>query len=237
MDYYDILIDGISPKLYVSRIVHGKSWIAAELSDGRYGIALHDTLQSRERMFPTLVGMPAREAAGAARSWNLLEASEGMAVINAFHNTSEHMHELGAQCGFDKSCTKGMVTEGKKIALIGHMSLQPGALDGASEVYIIERRPKPGDYPDSACEYLLPDCDIVIMTASAAINKTLPRLLELSKNAETIIIGPTTPMCPELKALGISRLSGMVIKDKTAFERWTLEKPGSPYPYGDVFMI
>ena len=80
MDYYDILIDGISPKLYVSRIVHGKSWIAAELSDGRYGIALHDTLQSRERMFPTLVGMPAREAAGAARSWNLLEASEGMAV-------------------------------------------------------------------------------------------------------------------------------------------------------------
>ena len=29
----------------------------------------------------------------------------------------------------------------------------------------------------------------------------------------------------------------MVIKDTTAFERWTLEKPGSPYPYGDVFMI
>lgn len=58
MDYYDILIDGISPELYVSRIVHGKSWIAAELSDGRYGIALHDTLQSRERMFPRLSGCP-----------------------------------------------------------------------------------------------------------------------------------------------------------------------------------
>ena len=68
------------------------------------------------------------------------------------------------------------------------MSLQPGALDGASEVYIIERRPKPGDYPDSACEYLLPDCDIVIMTASAAINKTLPRLLELSKNSRIKLI-------------------------------------------------
>ncbi len=237
MDYYDILTDGISPELYVSRIVRGASWIAAELSDGRYGIALHDRLQSRERMLPALEGLTAREAAGAVRSWNLLEASEGMAVINAFYNTPGRLKELGAQCGFDKSCTQGMVTEGKKIALIGHLSLQPDALDGADEVYIIERSPKPGDYPDSACEYLLPGCDIVIMTASAAINKTLPRLLELSKNAETVIIGPTTPMCPELKTLGISRLSGMVVRDKADFERWTLEKSGSPYPYGDVFMI
>ena len=237
MDYYDILISGISAELYVKRIIHGMSWIAAELSDGRYGIALHDTLQSRDRMLPTLEGLPAREAAGAVRSWNLLEASEAMAVINAFYNTSERLKKLGALCDYDKSCTKGMETVGKKIAIIGHMSLQPEALNGVSEVYIIERSPKPGDYPDSACEYLLPACDIVIMTASAAINKTLPRLLELSKNAETIIIGPTTPMCPELKTLGISRLSGMVVRDKTAFERWTLEKSGSPYPYGDVFMI
>ncbi len=237
MDYYDILISGILTDLYVKRIIHGMSWIAAELSDGRYGIALHDTLQSRDRMLPTLEGLTAREAAGAVRSWNLLEASEAMAVINAFYNTSERLKELGALCDYDRSCTKGMETVGKKIALIGHMSLQPEALNGASEVYIIERSPKSGDYPDSACEYLLPACDIVIMTASAAINKTLPRLLELSKNAKTIIIGPTTPMCPELRTLGISRLSGMVVRDKTAFEHWTLEKSGSPYPYGDVFMI
>lgn len=237
MDYYDILISGISSELYVERIVHGRSWIAAELSGGLYGIALHDRLCSRERMFTTLEGLPVRRAAEALRSWNLLEASEGMAVINAFYNTSERMDALDARCGFDKSCTQGMVTEGKKIALIGHLSLQPDALSGADEVYIIERSPKPGDYPDSACEYLLPGCDIVIITASAAINKTLPRLLELSKSAETVIIGPTTPMCPELKALGIARLSGMVVRDKAVFERWTLEEPGSPYPYGDVFMI
>lgn len=237
MDYYDILIDGISPELYVSRIVHGKTWIAAELSDGRYGIAMRHDLESRGRLFDSLIGLSARKAAGAVRSWNLLEASESMAVINAFYNTPERMGKLGAKCGYDKSCTHGMVTESKKIALVGHLSLQSGALDGADKVYIIERNPKAGDYPDSACEYLLPDCDIVIMTASAAINKTLPRLLELSKNADTIIIGPTAPMCPELKALGISRISGMVVRNKAAFERWTLEKPGSPYPYGDVFMI
>ena len=188
-------------------------------------------------MFPTLEGLTARKAAEAVRSWNLLEASEAMAVINAFYNTVEHMDTLGARCGFDKSCTQGFATEGKKIALIGHLVLQPDALKGASEVYIIERDPKPGDYPDSACEYILPDCDIVIMTASAAINKTLPRLLELSKNAVSIIIGPTTPLCPELKALGIDRLSGMVVRDKVTFEAWATASHGSPYKHGDVFMI
>lgn len=237
MDYYDILIDGISDEVYVSRIIRTRSWIAAELSDGRYGIALHDKLQSRERMFPSLEGLTARKAAEAARSWNLLEASEAMAVINAFYNTEERLDKLSARCGFDKSCTQGFATEGKKIALIGHLVLQPDALKGTSEVYIIERDPKPGDYPDSACEYILPESDIVIMTASAAINKTLPRLLELSKNAVSIIIGPTTPLCPELKALGIDRLSGMVVRDKAAFEAWATANHGSPYKHGDVFMI
>ena len=237
MDYYDILINGISDKLYVSRIVNGKSWVAAELSDGRFGIAMHYTLESRARQFGSLEGLDARTAASAVRSWNLQEASEGMAVINAFYNTREHMTELGAQCSYDKSCTEGIITESKKIALIGHLSLQPEALKGASKVYIIEREPKPGDYPDSACEYILPQCDIVIMTASAAVNKTIPRLLELSKCAKTIIIGPTAPLCPELKALGIDRISGVTVRDKISFERWAVENHGSPYPFGDVFMI
>lgn len=237
MNYYDILINGISDELYVSRIINGKSWVAAELSDGRFGIAMHYTLESRERKFDTLEGLDARTAASAVLSWNFQEATEGMAVINAYYNTPEHMDELGAHCSYNKSCTQGMVTEGKKIALIGHLSLQPDALKGASEVYIIEREPKPGDYPDSACEYILPQCDIVVMTASAAVNKTMPRLIELSKCAKTVIIGPTAPLCPELKALGIDRISGLIIRDKEAFERWAVENHGSPYPYGDVFMI
>ena len=54
MDYYDILINGITDELYVSRIVHGKSWIAAELSDGRYGIAMRHELESRSRLFDSL---------------------------------------------------------------------------------------------------------------------------------------------------------------------------------------
>ena len=126
---------------------------------------------------------------------------------------------------------------GKKIALIGHLKLHPDALMGAKEVYIMDREPHEGDYPDSACEYILPGCDMVIITGSAAVNKTMPRLLELSRNAKTVVIGPTVPMCPELKSLGIDRLSGMVVTDKAGIIDWMQKVRGNPYPFGKSFTI
>lgn len=237
MDYYDILINGISDDVCVVSVTNGRTWTAAELSDGRYGIALHNTGRSFARSFDTLVGLPASKAAEAVRSWNLEEASEGMAVINAFYNCEHNLRRLSAQCEYDTSCTEGMDTHGKKIALIGHLSLQPKALEGAEKVYIIERDPKPGDYPDPACEYLLPECDIVIITASAAINKTMPRILKLAENAKTVIIGPSAPLCPELLSGGVSRISGMIVRDKAEFKAWVSDGCGNPYPFGSVFMI
>lgn len=237
MNYYDILIAGVDKRLRVRRIIHGVSWVAAELDGGRFGIALHERLESRPRMYPTLVGLCAREAAEAVRSWNLLEASEGMAVINAFYNTMEHIESYGAACDFETRCTDGMDTVGKKVAVIGHMALQAQSLRDAAEVYIIERAPKDGDYPDAACEYLLPDCDIVIITASAAVNKTMPRLLELSMGAKIVIVGPTAPLCPALGVIGIDRISGMVVRDKEAFVEWMTQHSGSPYPHGETFML
>lgn len=70
-----------------------------------------------------------------------------------------------------------MDIEGKTVALIGHLKLGDEALKGAKEVYIIERDPRDGDLPDSACEYILPECDVSIITGSAAVNKTMPRCL------------------------------------------------------------
>lgn len=237
MDIYDTLINGIDGEPTVSAVIHGLTWTAAELSDGRFGIALRNQAATVHRRFGSLEGLGARLAAQAVRSWNLEEASEGMAVINAFYNTPARLAELDAGCGYDKSCTQGMATEGAKIALIGHLKLQPDALKGADKVYIIEREPKSGDYPDPACEYILPECGIVIMTASAAINKTLPRLLKLSENAKTVVIGPSAPLCPEILQHGITRVSGMVVRDIPAFKEWMMTESGNPYPYGDVFMI
>ena len=89
---------------------------------------------------------------------------------------------------------------------------------------IMDREEKPGALPDSACEFVLPECDLVIITGSAAINKTMPRLLALSQNAEVILTGPTVTCCPELLSLGINRLNGRVITEKETMLKAIVEK-------------
>lgn len=236
-EYYDILINGIPTGIRVRRIMRGKAWTGAELDNGGFGIAMRTAGQSIKRLFPSLEGMEAAEAAQAVMSWNMEEASEGMAVINAYYNSQSRMVSLGCRDDYNRRVTSGMETKGKKIALIGHLKLHPDALMGAKEVYIMDREPHEGDYPDSACEYILPGCDMVIITGSAAVNKTMPRLLELSKSAQTIVVGPTVPLCPELKSCGIARLSGLVVTDVEGITGWMTEVKGSPYPFGETFTI
>ena len=60
---------------------------------------------------------------------------------------------------------------------------------------------QPGDYPDSACEYVLPTCDYVFISGSAFVNKTMPRLLELSRDATS------TPAAPLLLEYGVDHLT------------------------------
>ena len=59
-----------------------------------------------------------------------------------------------------------------------------------------ERRPLGGDLPDQAGEYLLGRQDCVCITGSAVANKTLPRLLELSRSAYVVLVGPSVPLAP-----------------------------------------
>ena len=237
MDLYEVLTDSVDSSATVERIIRGEAWTAAQLDDGSFGIAISLSLDTRPRIFKSLIGLKAKDAAQAVRSWNLSEASEAMAVINACLNTPSRIERLSAAGEYELKSTHDMDITGKKCAVIGHMSRQAEALRGADEVYIIERAPKDGDYPDSACEYLLPQCDIVVITASALVNKTMPRLLELAKNAKTVILGPTAPLCPELKSLGVYRISGMAVTDIIGFEDWMMRVKGNPYPFGRVFEI
>jgi len=236
-EYYKILLDGIDTDATVTDVVRGKSWVGAELSDGSFGIAMNTQGSSIPRSFPTLVGLEAKTAAAAVMSWNMEESSEAMAVINAFYNSESKLRELNALAPFARSCTEGYETEGKTFGIIGHLRLPAESFTGAKAIYTLERRDIEGDYPDAACEYLLPECDYVIITGSASINKTMPRLLELSEKGTSIVIGPTTPMCPALIGRGVDRLSGMIVRDKEEFKKWMVEFSGNPYPYGIPFMI
>ena len=221
--YYEILQAGLPEELTVERLIHGISWTAAVLNDGRTGVAMHTAGETVPRVFDTLIGLPLSKVGKALLSWNMEEASEAFAAVNAFYNTPECGHIQPEAKTLD-----GIELAGRTVGMIGHM-IGHGNMTWedfvcAKKFTIMDREEKPGALPDSACEYVLPECDLVIITGSAAINKTLPRLLELSRNAEVILTGPTVTCCPELLSLGINRLSGRVITEKEAMLKAIVEK-------------
>lgn len=221
--YYDILKSGLPDSVFVERLVHGVSWTAAVLGDGSVGVAMHTPGETVPRMFGSLIGLPLNQTGQAMLSWNMEEASEAFAAVNAFYNNPA--------CGFLKPEAKTLDgidlrnrTVGMVGMMLGHSNMTAEDFLCAKHLYIMDREEKTGAMPDSACEYYLPQCDLVIITGSAAINKTIPRLLELSRNAEVILTGPSVSCCPALRDLGIHRLSGRVIIEKNEMLKAIVEK-------------
>ena len=74
------------------------------------------------------------------------------------------------------------------------------------------------------------------MTASPLVNKTLPHLLELSKDAYTILAGPSCPMCPQLLDFGnqllvLERARSLAREGYTVIQ--TTHHPEQSYMYSD----
>jgi uncharacterized protein (DUF4213/DUF364 family) len=61
------------------------------------------------------------------------------------------------------------------------------------------------------------------LTASALINKTMPRLLTLSRGAQIVVAGPTTPLHPLMFDFGIETLGGLVVEDEQSVWRTVAE--------------
>jgi len=132
---------------------------------------------------------------------NLIEASIGAAAINA------------------QTTPAGKITSGnifKKITgmagqfdLIGVVGWFPFVRYLKGEVRVFEKRPREGCLPASEAESILPKCDLVVITGSAFVNKTLERLLQIS-GGYTMVIGPSTPLSPVLFEFGADMLAGIV---------------------------
>ena len=238
--FYELLLRELPDReVRVARIVRGVSWTAAVLENGQAGVAMHTAGETRPRLYESLVGLPAGEAARAVLSWNFEEAGEGMAVLNACFNTPARIESLG--CRYTASSLSDIPLEGRRLVFVGHLLHHGGVTEElvspAKELCILEREPKEGDYPDSACEYLLPGCDVAVITGSACVNKTVPRLLELAKGARIVLTGPTVPLCPALLELGISRLNGCAIVDRDGMLEKIVRERCSVNPFARHFTL
>lgn len=235
---YEGIIDAVPRGLWVTETCRGERWSMA-FNEKNAAVAMFTPGSSIPPLFPQgLNDLEVHQAAEGIKSWNFAEASMALAAVNSALNTEERVRALHAEDSMDRYYTQGLDFKGKTVGLIGHLNGPPEMRREAKEVYIIEKSPQEGDYPDSACDWLLPRCDIVIITGSTLINKTLPHLLDLCRGAYTILTGPSVPLCPALLEQGIDRIAGMVVTDSEGMKNSVLSgQRGSPYRYGKPFLL
>ncbi|SHI86132.1 hypothetical protein SAMN02745691_00938 [Parasporobacterium paucivorans DSM 15970] len=219
-EIYDDLIDSIPDDLTVLECMLGVSWTAVKSENG---IGVAKTIKGGKKGLEIgeISGLKLKELAKYAKSWNMLEASLGQAAINSAFNTAPQCadspgltlnkeHEHGKNNAFNL-LSEDLVN--KKVAVIGHFP-EVEKLHDICNLSVLERDPWAGDYPDSACEYLLPEQDFVFITGTAFTNKTMPRLIELSRKARIILVGPSVPISEVLFKYGVYIIAGFIVTDE-----------------------
>ncbi|PWC82085.1 hypothetical protein TSH100_25480 [Azospirillum sp. TSH100] len=224
---YQDLVQGVADA-EVRRVVTGDKWVLVETDDG-LGVAA--------RQAPAAADDPQRWAgrslcdlaAMAARSWDPLEISVGVAALNAHYNRPDLTGVPGN--GLDLFAS----IEGRVVVVGGF----PQIARRMPRAQVIDMSPQDGEYPEAACDWLLPGADAVAVTASSLANRTLPRLLRVSAGATVAMIGPGTPLTPRLFDYGIQSLAGFVATDREAVVRTIAGGGGSRdfHPYGRMVTL
>jgi len=215
---YDRLIARARSREPLRRVLLGLSWSVAQVRS--WGLCFSPSDPPRTLTFPgTLAGRRAEELVAWSRSFDPCEAVVGCAVINAVINDDAN------------SCLKRSEplasTAPPHLRVFAHFRDQVrdatvvvvGRYPGLEEIWsgqkylCLERRSLPGALPDTAAEFVLPGADWVFLTASAIANKTLPRLLELSRRATVVLMGPSLPWIEEWSDYGVQYLAGVAVRE------------------------
>lgn len=209
----DTLLASLTQDAQVRSVLVGAHWTAVcSRGCGLASTLLGDKPHGHEavRQVGNLHRMTARELAEYARSDNLLEASIGVAAINS-------LHEVDPSQAVEINASEVLVKLGrdKNIALVGHFPFIPKLREVASQLWVIEQRPSPGEYPAEAARDFIPRADLVAITGTALINHTLDDLLAWCSNAsQVMVLGPSTPLSALFFDYGVTLLSGSWISDE-----------------------
>lgn len=106
---------------------------------------------------------------------------------------------------------------GKKVAVVGHFPFVDALRQVCDTLWVLEKRPRPGDVDASKAGEVLPEADVVAVTGTTLLNGSLAGLLRSCRpDAFVIMLGPTTPFAPSLFDLGIDVLAGCLVSDPAA---------------------
>ncbi len=201
----------------------GAFWTVVVLEDGRCGLASalrdddhHHHGQNPVRGAGHLHEHSARELAELARSDSLLEASIGLAAINALLDVDE-----GACVELNAEQVILEQGRGRDVVVVGHFPFIPRVREAARKLWVLERRPGQGDLPAEAAAEVIPQADVVAITGTSLINHTFEELMGLCRpEAFVLVLGPTTPLSPVLFDYGADAISCTLVTDPETVLRY-----------------
>ena len=156
-----------------------------------------------------LADLTSYELARYILSSNSLERSIGIAAINSLlPEYTQNSVEINAEYEIVR------LGKGKKVVLVGHFPFVERLRAEVGELYVLERNPHEGDYPEKEAPQIIPQADVVAITSLTITNGSLSSLLEFcSPYAHVMLLGPSTPLSPALFDHGIITLSGVKVLD------------------------
>lgn len=248
---YDELVDGVPDDILVRRACLGSAWTYVEAECGM-GVAMTCRGGAPHADKGSLVGRSLREVAALSKSWNMREATLGMAALNAWYSRHEPLQAMGAvfddegdqleghERATDAFAVYAPQMAGRNVCVIGHFPhVERIALQHGGNLTVLERSCTSDiDTPDPACEYVIPEQDLLFMTGVTLTNKTATRLLELARmsgRTRTVMVGPSIVPAPAMfSEQGVECLAGAVVADpdgvRELVERGVCQMFGSSLP-------
>lgn len=211
MNTTDRLLDSLTRDAPVQQVLVGAFWTAVMLDTDPPRCGLASTLRAEGHgSGPPVVEAgrleqrTGRELAEGLRSPRILEASIGMAALNALIDVDPEV------------CTEVNAAEvivergaGRRVAIVGHFPFVERVRAAAEVCWVVEKRPRPGDVPADRAAETLPQADVVALTGTSLLNHTYDDLVSLCRpDAFVLVLGPSTPLLPLLLRDGVDGVSG-----------------------------
>jgi uncharacterized protein (DUF4213/DUF364 family) len=162
----------------------------------------------------TLHRMETRELVELVRSDSITEKAVGLATINALLGVPRgRVTEEKALTLLERKCRD------RRAAMIGRFPFAERLRQSCGELWVFERdhRLGPRDHSAEELPTLLPQAEVVAVTATAVLNNTIDTIMpHIAPGSWTMMLGPSTPMCPALLGCGFDVLCGTVVDDVEA---------------------
>ena len=213
-------------------------YTAVQLDTGSVGLAytFRDSRPHGSSGFEgagSILGRPVQEALGCLTSKSLFERTVGLAAVNALFNFEE---AVSSPSGFDS--VEGdlldvlSLTRDDRVGMVGFFApLAPVIRERAGELLIFEERTQraEGLLPAHRAQELLPECSVVIITATSIINNTFEPLAAAASSCRVkAVLGPSTPFAPVVfQKYGVTHLSGIIAVDQQEILREVSEGGGA----------